>query len=579
VASAPGTNVLARIDLATGEVTPLTEASLDRYWSGPRWSPTGDRISASRWSTGGLSEIVVLDAGGTEIVRITSDRAVDRDPAWSPDGRYLVFSSDRTGIFNLFAHELETGAIWQVTNVLTGAFQPDVSPDGAWIAFSSYAVDGYHIARIPFEPATWRPAPPPLPRFLAPVDPFPVDPAPVAREAGGESRPYSAWRTLPPTRWSIAMAGDADLGFALGASTAGRDVVERHAWAAEALLFPEDGRFAGGAAYRYRGWGNPVLELRVDHDWRVQAAAGSLDTPGGEGLPDLLRREREMAATLAWNRRRWRSLAWLETGAELRDVDLVWREEVGAGAPVPREFPVDGGAILGGGFSTVRAYGLSLGPQDGFLASARVQGRRYLREPRGEGGARREYWRLTSRNRAYRALDWFGFAPPVLAARLNAGVESRAVTPGFTVGGTTTGGGSGGFGDAIDLFGSTPVFGARGYGAGIQRGNRAVAGTLEYRFPLLLVERGVRLLPVGLTRLWGDVFVDAAAAWCPEPCPAAVGAPIRSPDPLGSIGAEAIVELRLGYFASLPLRLGVGLPLREPGAMTPGFYVRVGPEF
>ena len=55
-------------------------------------------------------------------------------PSFSPDGRFVVFSSDRTGIYNLFAYELATERLYQVTNLVSGAFQPTVSPDGdaAW---------------------------------------------------------------------------------------------------------------------------------------------------------------------------------------------------------------------------------------------------------------------------------------------------------------------------------------------------------------------------------------------------------------------------------------------------------------
>src|SRR5690606_32155144 len=89
-------------------------------------------------------------------------------PAWSPDGRWVLFGSDRSGIPNLYAVDVAAAlrahaagthappALRQVTNVLTGAFQPDVSPDGRTVAFAAYHHDGFRIEVMPFDTSLWR---------------------------------------------------------------------------------------------------------------------------------------------------------------------------------------------------------------------------------------------------------------------------------------------------------------------------------------------------------------------------------------------------------------------------------------
>jgi Tol biopolymer transport system component len=72
------------------------------------------------------------------------DRAIDGGAAWSPDGKVIYFASDRTGIFNLYAYELATKKISQVTNVLGGAFTPAPSPDGKALVFTTTA-RGLHL--------------------------------------------------------------------------------------------------------------------------------------------------------------------------------------------------------------------------------------------------------------------------------------------------------------------------------------------------------------------------------------------------------------------------------------------------
>ena len=78
-------------------------------------------------------DTIVAAASGAKVTRrITADRFLDLTPTWSPDGRYLLFSSDRDQVFNVYAHDLETGALAQVTNVIGGAYQARPSPDGCW---------------------------------------------------------------------------------------------------------------------------------------------------------------------------------------------------------------------------------------------------------------------------------------------------------------------------------------------------------------------------------------------------------------------------------------------------------------
>jgi hypothetical protein len=569
VASSPGTNVLAMQDLETGETRALVQPSFDAYWSGPRWSPAGDRIAVSRWRAGGLFDVLLMDTTGAVVRQLTDDRAVDQWPAWSPDGRYVLFSSDRTGIPNLFAYDLQDDELWQVTNVLTGAFQPDVSPDGAWIVFSHYAADGYHIARIPFDPQAWRPA--------APMDPRPVPRValapPSGEHVGGHPRRYSPWPMLLPTTWTLrAIGGEGGLGIGAGLGLRGEDPIERHAWAIDLGGYPDGGRIDARAGYRYRGWRNPEVDLAVFQGWLVEAAAGTIGVGPERVETELLRRTREASATASFLHRRWRYLGWAQTGADLREVDFVWSDP--RGAPDLRHRPPDAGVLIGAGFTSARRYGLTPGPQDGFSGGLWVQGRRFL-EPPEWAPEQRGYARITSRNRAFHGRDWPGFAPHVFAARLDGALETGTAGSGFSLGGTA--GGPAPLPLQGEIFGRSIAFPVRGYEPGTQRGSRAFVGSLEYRFPLLLLERGFRLLPVSAHHLWGDVFVDSGAAWCPSVCPAH-GAP-DSPRPLVSVGAEAILDLRLGFLVDLPLRFGVALPLRDPGARQPSAYVRFGSAF
>jgi Tol biopolymer transport system component len=68
--------------------------------------------------------------------RITDDSAYQVDPAWSPDDRYLAYSSDKEGTQDLYVYDMETGEDWPVTSRdEEAAVSAAWSPDGSKIAF------------------------------------------------------------------------------------------------------------------------------------------------------------------------------------------------------------------------------------------------------------------------------------------------------------------------------------------------------------------------------------------------------------------------------------------------------------
>ncbi|HEX8696259.1 MAG TPA: hypothetical protein VF746_27825 [Longimicrobium sp.] len=564
VRSAPGTNQPVVLAAPGAEPAPLVEASLDVHWAYPRWSPDGTRIAISRWRRGGRYDVVVLDAAsGRVAAEATDDRAVDMAPAWSPDGRYVLFSSDRTGISNLYAFDTRDGRLLQVTNVLTGAFEPDVSPDGRWIAFAWYRSDGYHVARIPFDPSAWRPAPPVRAEVREGEAPPPA--APAARTA---ERRYSPWRSLRPTWWEPTLLTREALGTAVGAATGGHDVVERHLWAAFGQVYGDEARFEGALGYLFRGLGNPTLGASAFQDWDVLIAAGVLAGPGDAPIPTaLLERERSASVVATFARPRYRSYAWLSLGATVRDRKRVFDDPEQASGVTVVDPPPDVGAVATLGWSTVRAYDFSISAEDGVVAAASVEARRFTREIEGED-VLRGYTRLAGRTQAYRGFRAWGFARHVLAVRVAGGVDAGSRAPGFAVGG------NGGLALAFPLstgtgLGDTPDLPVRGYPEGSQVGDRAVAATAEYRFPIALVERGLGLVPVYLDRLWGTAFADAGTAWCVEICDPVV--PFEDIDMIGSVGAELGADVTFGFNVRMRLRAGVAFPLSETPTRGGGF--------
>src|SRR5262249_857036 len=70
----------------------------------PSWSPHGQRLAYWGLRAGGQRDIWTIASSGdpASIVAVTNDVALDWNPVWSPDGRYLYFASDRAGWMGLW---------------------------------------------------------------------------------------------------------------------------------------------------------------------------------------------------------------------------------------------------------------------------------------------------------------------------------------------------------------------------------------------------------------------------------------------------------------------------------------------
>ncbi len=108
----------------------------------PNWSPAGDRILFQRHDPGSEDwDIYTMAPDGTDLRLVTDQSSSDTDASWSPDGRFIVYSSDYGGLPtpNIFIIPADGGEPIRVTFSGTnedGA--PSWSGDGRWIAFESH---------------------------------------------------------------------------------------------------------------------------------------------------------------------------------------------------------------------------------------------------------------------------------------------------------------------------------------------------------------------------------------------------------------------------------------------------------
>ena len=120
------------------------EMYLPQVTSGPSsvaWSPDGSELVVSM--QGSLWRI---EPGSGVARQVTSGPGYEHQPDWSPDGRFIAYSSYRDDAVELWMLEAATGRTWPLTQGGAVNVEPRFSPDGRRLAFVSTAFEGrFHV--------------------------------------------------------------------------------------------------------------------------------------------------------------------------------------------------------------------------------------------------------------------------------------------------------------------------------------------------------------------------------------------------------------------------------------------------
>lgn len=573
---AAGRTRLVRVNGST--VTPLTHDS-DIEWAEPRWDPTFQTIAAVQLLKSGVQRVVLLDTLGNVVRIVAESRAVMATPTFVGNSVELMWASDRSGRMQLEIADISQAfsrsdlsgfaegvmslraqpfvdTLWRATvrsasNVSTGIFQPSVSPDGLTVAALVYRNNGYVLTVGPLR----RDGEPVRDAWYASNKSAPNNDSSFI----GASSSYHAFRQLIPRYWQLLIGEARDGGSNYGASTSSQDILGRHAYAASALVNPRNGETNGGFAYRYAGFGQPVIDLSFSQDWD---ATFRVTDSVGTTLGLVARRLQYVSVALGFSQPHVRWSTNYSIGAQLERRNFTSETDSVLGAS---DSPLRTGTrypslFVSGGFSNLARGARGFSAEQGISASANVSVRKR------EGVANSDSWRTVAVLRAFQPLPLPGFARHVIAARLAGGMTDRRAPTEFNVGGVS--------GEISDIvagysFGDpSRTFPVRGFAPSSQRGMRAISATAEYRAPLGVLARGVGLLPLFIDRFSVNAFGDAGRAWCPSNPAQRVAALCEAPGKrdgwLASAGAELTTDLGVQYDVPARLRVGFAKPVAGP---------------
>ena len=509
----------------------------------PRWSPSADRIVVSGWRDGGERDLYLLDLeGGGAPRRLTRDRALDLDPAWSEDGRHIWFSSDRGGVFDLFVYDLDAEAVRRATRLSMGAFDP--APMGGAALFLGYGGQGFDVRRWAHGPVTDMP--------VALPDHGPDRPDVALSSPVGEvfpDRPYDPAQTVAPTGWFPLFVGGAGL-LQAGASVVGADVLRHHRYAL---------RLTGGGAL-------PHLGVFADYSYdRLYPSLGLTVSRSLRDRGDAVRAagERQAYADERWGLSTGLGFPFsgpfhvqrlsvrysLELLRPVTDSDDI-RHDPGVESPRYPRSGVLTSARVGWSYRSTERPAWAVGAESGSLLSLVLR----LRHPAlmSEDDSVRLSWAAQT----FALAPWARRRHHALTLRYSGGVGSggRRGSRLFVLGGPPE---QDVFSSVLD--GTYVGLGhLRGYPRGLTRGDQEHLLTAEYRLPVAAFLRGLLTIPLYMDRLTAAGFADYGAA---------MGRRFEPGELRLGVGAELRLSMTLAYFMPASLRLGVAQGVMDDGEL------------
>jgi len=498
----------------------LWEGESGEYISGIDWSPNDESIIASvkrNHSSWNLEEFNIAQRTWKII---TSNEHIEVQPQYSPDGKFILYSADYDGVFNIRKFFLADNKIETLTHVTGGAFSPRLNNKGE-IFYIGYTEKGYDIFQLNNKGALkTKPIIAQSKQITQNYDKYPTTNYSITD--------YSSSSHIKPSWWTPTFSGDENA-ILLGAYTSGSDALNRHAYDAYLGFDFKSISFSGEFNYSYDRW-FPLLQTHLEtinrEDYRT-------DTYQFEILAPLFSRNERIYFGFNTTYEKNRNTMIENNGSEvtITNVDPL----VGIGAIYDsRRQQLD---------SISPSFGrlVSLTAETSDVFGGNVNGQMLI-------GKWKEYINIHPQH--------------VVALRLIGGFGLKNARP-FQLGGNIADNEFQG----TSMLSTLPLraslynkrrYALRGYPSNATSliGRRMILINAEWRIPLKKIERSLNMFPLGLHQLSTTIFAERASVWT------------SGSDPENyrhSAGVELHFHTEWFYFMPLQARLGYAYGFNKDG--------------
>ncbi len=530
-----------RLDLlsSSGEFLEiLWESDHEVYLGDIDWSPNENKIVAAVWRKPQGWNIEIFDLSTKRWTAITNTPDIEGQASFSADGKHVIYSADYDGVYNIYSQNIDTQKILKHSNVLGGAFHPSFMPNNTLI-YAGLSGKGFDVFQTSQTPLVYQ-------EKIANKETLNVSRAMYSGDKPSpilEHKHYSALKGLIPKWWQPIVASNGkQLGFFTSA-------VDPLGWNYTSLA----------ASYNSDDELPYVDLLYIFQKYRFDFSLGYTRSyfykTTTSGLKFDLENTDSLSSTLSTSILKNNYRLGLATGMDYKTwtPNDSFPQSINA-ATTSATYIIAG---LRASFSNFKSASRAVTLQNGFSVDSTYE-KTYRSYSSLEGNA---------------LMSSFFWASPALQKtifRMNAeaNISSKGDFP-FALFGSE----EYRIGNSNEIIGGSRSTRLRGYPlngfTNGRFGDILQFASLEWRFPVSLIETGLILPPIGFNKLTGNLFAEAGRAWFRREQ--------SIPGFSKSIGAELSLETTLLYRAQTEYRVGIAKGLDAYGELQP--YLVIGIRF